>query len=79
MYHGCGLANEDGTRKLIIHGEKCLFATPKPFWKIAKDVESKVETRTMEYNKKTASQRYVEDYFKNKNLQTVNQSINYNQ
>ena len=52
MYHGCGLANENGTRKLIIHGEKCLFATPKPFWKNTEDAESKVQTRTMEYNKK---------------------------
>ena len=79
VYHGCGLANEDGTRKLIIHSQKCLFATPKPIWKLLKTLNQKLKQEQWNIIKKTASQRYVKDYFKNKNLQTINQSINYNQ
>ena len=42
----CWLVHEDGTRCIIQSqmGEKCVVPTCYPFWKMPKDVDSKVET-----------------------------------
>ena len=73
IYHGCRLANEDGIRTLIKKylGGKCKFTTSNHFWKLPKDVGSRVETRIMEMRKTTASKRCIKKYF-----QSFNQSIN---
>ena len=45
-YHGCYSVCEDGTRMLLSKGKYCYYATDDPFWKHAKDVDFKVETRS---------------------------------
>ena len=54
IYHGCWLVYEDGTRCIIQSqmGGQCLTPTCYPFWKLPKDLDSKVETMTQEVLKK---------------------------
>ena len=47
LYHGCSTVFKDGTRMLIGKGQDCVLSTNYPFWKIAKDIEPKVETRSI--------------------------------
>ena len=47
LYHGCSTMYKDGTRMLIGKGQDCVLSNDNPFWKLPKDIESKVETRSM--------------------------------
>ena len=62
LYHGCSTVYKDGTRMLIEKGQDCVLATNYPFGKLPKDIESKVETRSMLKRKKLASLKYILDY-----------------
>ena len=53
LYHGCSTVYKDGTRMLIGKGQSCVLSTNSPFWKLPKDIESKVETRSVLKRKKT--------------------------
>ena len=53
---------KDSTRMLIGKGEDCVLSTNYPFWKLPKDIESKVETRSMLKRKKLVSLKYKLDY-----------------
>ena len=39
IYHGCFTKNADGTNKIILAGERCLYSTAKTFWKFLEDIE----------------------------------------
>ena len=54
IYHSCWLVYKDGTRCIIQSqmGEKCVMPTCYPFWKLPKEVDSKVKTMTQEVSKK---------------------------
>ena len=43
VYHGCGKANRNGTRKRIDYkrGEQCVLPTQKAYWKPFKDIKKK--------------------------------------
>ena len=62
LYHGCSTVYKDGTRMLIGKGQGFVLSTNYPFWKLPKDIESKVETRSMLKRKKLASLKYILDY-----------------
>ena len=62
LYHGCSTVFKDGTRMLIGKGQDSVLSTNYPFWKIAKNIESKVETRSMLKRKKLTSLKYILDY-----------------
>ena len=47
---------------LIGKGQDCALSTNYPFWKLLKDIDSKVETRSMLKRKKLASLKYILDY-----------------
>ena len=50
IYHGCGLVNVDGTRKLIKfeRGERCIWASDYPFWKRLQDCKhTGIKTRSI--------------------------------
>ena len=64
LYHNCSTVYKDGTRMLIGKGQDCVLSTDCPFWKLPKDIESKVETRSMLKRKKLASLKYILDYEK---------------
>ena len=52
LYHGCSTVYKDGTRMLIGKGQDCVISTDYLLWKLPKDIESKVETRSMLKRKK---------------------------
>ena len=62
LYHGCSTVYKDGTRMLIMKRQDCVFSTNYPFWKLPKDVDSKVETRSMLKRKKLALLKCILDY-----------------
>ena len=62
LYHGCYTAYKDGTRMLIGKGQNCVLSTDYPFWKLPKDIESKVETRSILKRKKLALLKDILDY-----------------
>ena len=62
LYHGCNTVYKDGTRMLIGKRQDCVLSTIYPFWKLPKDIESKVEIRSMLKRKKLASLKYILDY-----------------
>ena len=62
LYHRCSTVYTDGTRMLIGKGQDCVLSTDYPFWKLSKDTESRVETRSMLKRKKFASIKYIVDY-----------------
>ena len=62
LHHGCSTVYKDGTRMLIGKGQDCVLSTNHPFWKLRKDIESKVETRSMLKRKKLALLKYILDY-----------------
>ena len=47
IYHGCGLVNTDGTRKLLETDKKCYWVTSKPFCKYPQDCTDGVKTRAV--------------------------------
>ena len=62
LYHGCNTVYKDGTRMLIGKGQDCVLSTNYPFWILPKDIDSKVQTRSMLKRKKLASLKYIIDY-----------------
>ena len=54
--------HKDGARILIGKRQDCVLATNYPFWKLAEDTDSKVETRSMLKRKNIASIKYIIDY-----------------
>ena len=64
LFHCCRTVCKDGTRMLIGKGQDCVLSTDYPFWKLPKDVESKVESRSMPKRKKLASLKYILEYEK---------------
>ena len=62
LYHGCNTVYKDGTRMLTRKGQDCVLSTNHPFWKLAEDTDSKVETRSILKRKKFASIKYIIDY-----------------
>ena len=46
IYHGCFTRNADGTNKLLLKGENCLFSTNNPFWKYPEGIPTGVKTRS---------------------------------
>ena len=48
IYHGCFTKNADGTNKLLLKGENCLFSTNNPFWKYPEGIPTGVKTRSQE-------------------------------
>ena len=62
LYHGHSTVYKDSTRMFIGKGQDCVLSTNYPFWKLPKDIESKVETRSMLKRKKLASLKYILDY-----------------
>ena len=64
LYHGCSTVHKDGTKMLIGKGQYRVLSTDYPFWKLPKDIESKVETRSMLKRKRLASLKYILDYEK---------------
>ena len=62
LHHGYSTVYKDGTRMFIGKGQDCVLSTNYPFWKLPKDIESKVETRSMLKRKKLASLKYIPDY-----------------
>ena len=71
LYQGCSTVYKDGTRMLIGKGQDCVLSTDYPFWKLPKDIESKVETRSMLKRKKLTSLKYILDYEKLKEKQLM--------
>ena len=64
LYHSCSTVYKDGTGMLIGKGQDCVLSTDYLFWKLPKDIESKVETRSMLKRKKLPSLKYILDYEK---------------
>ena len=62
LYHGCSTVNKDGTRMLIGKGQDCVLSTNYLFWKLLKDIHSKIERRSMLKRKKLALLKYILDY-----------------
>ena len=62
LYHGCSSVYKDGTKMLIGKGQDCVLSADYPFWKLPKDVDSKVEARSMVKRKKLALLKYILDY-----------------
>ena len=63
LYHGCSTVYKDGTRMLIGKEQDCVLSTDCPFWKLPKDIDSKVEMRSMLKKKNSLDQ--VKDSIKN--------------
>ena len=74
LYHGCSTVYKDGTRMLIGKGQDCELSTDYPFWKLPKDIDSKVETRSMLKRKKLASLKCILDY-ENSRKKIINVTI----
>ena len=53
LYHGFSTVYKGGTRMLTGKGQDCVLCTDYPFWKLPKDINSKVETRSILKSKKT--------------------------
>ena len=62
FYNGCENKYKNGTRMLIGKGQDCVLSTNYPFWRLPKDTDSKVKTRSILKRKKTASIKYIIDY-----------------
>ena len=67
---------KDSTRMLIGKGEDCVLSTNYPFWKLPKDIESKVETRSMLKRKKLVSLKYKLDYENSKKKKNYYYNLN---
>ena len=67
IYHGCFTKNADGTNKIILAGEKCLFPTSKCFWNFPENLEN-IGVKTCSQRKRdlTVSKKDYDQYFKNK-------------
>ena len=48
VFHGCMRKSNDSTNRIIGKNSTCLFPTTMPFWKIARDVDFCVRTRSQE-------------------------------
>ena len=66
IYHGCGLVNTNGTRKLLETVEKCDWATSRSFWKYPQDCTNGVKTRAVIKRNRLAkaSKREIKEYFR---------------
>ena len=59
LYQDCSTVYKDATRMLIGKGQDCLLSTDYPFWKLLKDIDSKVKKRSMLKRKKLVSLKYI--------------------
>ena len=75
LYRGCSTVYKDGTRMVIGKGQDCVLSTNYPFWKLPKDIDSKVQTRSMFKRKKLASLKYILDYENSKKKKIINLTI----
>ena len=71
LYHGCSTVYKDGTRMFTVKGQDCVLSTNYPFWKLPKDIESRVETRSVLKRKKLASLKYILDYENSRKIISV--------
>ena len=62
LYHGCWTVYKDGTRMLIGKGQDCMLSTDYPLWKLPKDIDLRVEMRSMLKRKKLVSIKYIDNY-----------------
>ena len=62
IYHGCGLAFEDGTVPLMQASFGCRYPTANPFWKDPVDVENRVKTRSQLCKTSTVGESYITGY-----------------
>ena len=69
IYHGCFTKNRDGTNKLLLEGENCLYPTNNPFWKYPEDIATGVKTRSQEKKQKRVTNKRYEKYFKQKDIE----------
>ena len=62
IYHGCGLAFEDGAVLLIKASFGCQYPTANPFCKDSEDVENGVKTRSPLRKTPIVRESYITEY-----------------
>ena len=77
IYHGCGLAFEDGAGPLIKASLGCCYPTANPFWKDPEDVENRVKTKSQLRKTPIVKESYITEYL-NQRRNIKNKKVNNN-